>query len=373
VQFEAFGLFPSGDDQFAILASKSVEAMNTWETNDSLLFVKIDAEGNINNKNALAIAEKPSIKQLHLLNNGNILLYANWENYYYGENSAYEFSPDGQMNWELYLGSKTNGIVPADNNDLFIFGWEWGERIPEQRTYDDLVYSKISTRGDTIWTKSFPKNNYSTNLSTGVLTDDGGCIALGKKFIPGRSTDIWILRFNAQGDTLWSKSYGGDLSDDIQSIHILSDNSILLVGSLSVRDTTNSDYSLNYGKQSYLVKLNANGDKLWSKAVGRTLRANALSFIEGSDGSLIICGETETSYAYIFDVPIGWVIKLNANGEQIWRTEFDHLIPMDLLELDNGDIIAVSNNDDQENYKNSLNVLKLSSEGTLLLSKALTP
>lgn len=373
VQFEVFGLFPTANNQFTILASKTTEVANTAGTNDSLLFIKIDAEGKMINKNARPTVERPSIYSSQLLDNGNILLYGSLVNLYYGENSAFEFTLDGQLNWELYLGSKIDGIIPADNNYLFVFGWERGERIDGVRNNDDLIYSKISTNGDTSWTKSFLKNMNITNLSTGILTNDNGCIAAGKKFIPDGGVDIWIMRFNAQGDTLWSKTYGGDFYDDARSVNILSDNSLLVVGSIFLKDTSNTDRTMNSGTQSYLLKLDANGDKIWSKAVGRTLRDDATSFIEGSDGSLIICGITETSYEYLFDVPIGWVSKLDPNGNTIWRSEFDNLMPRDLIELDNGDILAVSNNYDETNYKSSIDVLKLSSDGTLLSSTALTP
>ena len=46
-EIKAFGLFPAGNDQYTILASKSVDIENTWETNDSLVFIKIDSDGNL--------------------------------------------------------------------------------------------------------------------------------------------------------------------------------------------------------------------------------------------------------------------------------------------------------------------------------------
>lgn len=372
-EYNAFGLFPTGNDEYSILASKAVEIEHTWETDDSLLFLKIDTSGNLISKQANPTLEKPSIRYLYLLNNGNILFYGSLNQYYSGEYSAYEYTPNGQIDWEFDLENRSYGMAPADDDNIFVFGWEYTERIEGKSNYDNVTYAKLSTAGDTIWAKSLKSDSYSTRLTTGALTADNGCVAAGTKYISERGSEIWALRFDAQGDTLWSKTYGGNRYDDIQSVNILSDNSILLVGSLSVYDTTNFDYSLNSGKQTYLVKLDANGNKLWTKAIGKTLREEVFSFIEGKDGSLIICGQTETSYAYIFDVPVGWVSKLDANGNKIWLSEFDFKIPIGIRELNNGDILTIANYYDEDNYYKSLHVLKLSSEGTLLSSTTLIP
>ena len=132
---------------------------------------------------------------------------------------------------------------------------------------------------------------------------------------------------------------------------------------------------MNSGEQVYLIKLAANGDKLWTKAVGNTLRESPNAIIEASDGSLILLGTRSQSYAYLYDETMGWISKLSADGEEIWIQEFESKLPMGVRELPNGDFIAVTSNltDSYYQYTANINIMKLTSSGTLLWNRVLTP
>jgi outer membrane protein assembly factor BamB len=141
-------------------------------------------------------------------------------------------------------------------------------------------------------------------------------------------------------------------------------------------DSTNANWGLNSGEQVYLIKLSANGDKLWTKAVGKTLRESINAIIETADGSLVLCGTRSESYVYIYDSTEGWVTKLSANGNEVWLREYEKKIPTGVCELSNGDLLVVTRNLDAEyDWRDSddLDLMKFSSSGTLLWDKVLTP
>ena len=374
-EIEVIGLFPAGNDNFTILAGKSTYLENTWETSDTLLFIQINANAEVQSTYDLPTLEKPNL-ETSLLSNGNILFYGNLSNYYSWESSAWEFTPSGTQQWELPLGQQTNGICPSNDGNLFVFGWEsTTDDDPYTRDYDDLRISKISTNADTLWSKNYPTNNWSTSLSAGIASSDNGCIAIGRKWQADRGSDIWVMKISELGDSVWSGLYGGDRYDDIHSVSKLSDGSILVCAELNLYDTTNTDWSLNSGQQVYLIKLNESGNKIWTKAIGLTLRENFNAFIEASDGSLILCGTRDESYAYIYDETVGWITKLSANGDVVWQQEFENKIPVGIRELANGDFLAVTKNltGNYYEYTKDLNIIKLSASGTLLSNVTLIP
>lgn len=374
-EIEVIGLFPAENDNFTILAGKSTHLDNTWETNDTLLFIQINNDSEIQSTYALPTFEQPNV-QASLLSNGNILLFGNLSNYYSWEYSAWEYTPAGTQEWELSLGEQVNGICPSNDGNLFVFSQQSSENnYPYSYDYDDLLITKIRTDADTIWSKRYPTYNWSTSLRTGIASADNGCIAIGRKWQQNRGSDIWVMKFSEQGDSVWSGLYGGDRYDDIHSVSTLSDGSILVCAELNLYDTTNTDWSLNSGQQVYLIKLSENGNKIWTKAIGPTLRESLNAFIEASDGSLIVCGTRDESYAYIFDETVGWIAKLSTNGNLVWQQEFENKIPVGIRELSNGDFLAVTKNltGNYYEYTKDLNIIKLSASGTLLMNEALIP
>jgi hypothetical protein len=366
------GLYPADNGKFTILVSKSVENPESYNYFDSLLFIQIDTAGHEIASHEISFENRPNIRNSHLLNDGNIMLFGNMNSESYSWFfSTQVYSPEGALMWEIDMADRTNGVAPAQNGDFFVFGWEESDTY-----YDNITYARMESDGDTLWSRIIKNDSTYATIRNGTPSSDDGCIAIGYIRIPNKGGDILVAKINSVGDTLWSGTYGGDRYDESQFVTELHDASILVVGSLNVYDSTNANWSLNSGEQIYLIKLSANGDKLWTKAVGNTLRETANALIETSDGSLVLCGTRDQSYAYLFDETTGWVSKLSASGEELWIEEFENKIPVAVRELPNGDLLVVTNNL-QEDYwyqnSNDLNIMKLSSSGTLLWNKVLIP
>ncbi|RKY52203.1 MAG: hypothetical protein DRP93_08560 [Candidatus Neomarinimicrobiota bacterium] len=371
VEINVYGIYPAPANTFTILASKSRYDQENYQYTDSLLFIQVDTEGNEIACPGIATEDRPNLREFHLLNDGNIMFFGNMSGYYYSYNySTWSYSPLGVLQWELGMNDKTNGIIPAQDGNLFVFGWEETDTV-----YNDITYSKVEINGDTLWSRRIPTNDYNASIKSGIATSDNGCIGFGQLWLRDRCTEILVSRISSVGDTLWTGLYGGDSYDEADFALELSDASILVVGTLNVYDSTNANWGLNNGEQVYLIKLAANGDKLWTKAIGNTLRESPNAILEASDGSLILLGTRSQSYVYLFDETMGWISKLSAEGEKIWTQEFENMLPVGVRELPNGNFMIVTSNISNNYYQNSadLNIMKLTSSGTLLWNKTLTP
>ena len=81
----------------------------------------------------------------------------------------------------------------------------------------------LSQAPDTIWTKVYGDGDYERGNSI-VITDDNGFAIVGAAdalYSGGNLTegDIWLVRTNSTGDTLWTKTYGGSGIDEGNSIY----------------------------------------------------------------------------------------------------------------------------------------------------------
>ncbi len=363
---QAIGFYPAGDGRYCILALKSVRSDDTYDYEDSLMFVHIDTAGNVRETYAYPFEYRPNIDLLSHLPNGNVLLYGDLGTLYYMR-SLWKMSLQGELLRDWNIGDYVTGMIPSQNGNIFLFGNNYDEET------DRLSCLKLTPAGDTLWHKLFPKRR-DEYIRGGIPLSDHGFLALGTARGEYWSTDMLAVRFNASGDTLWTRTYGGDRYDRVHFAEELSDGSLLLAGELNVTDTSNTDWSLNSGQQVYLVKISADGETQWTRAVGNTLRESPNALAECSDGNYIYAATRSESYVYLFDETQGLLCKTDTDGEVLWQAEFNSRVPAGLQELESGEfLVAATELVESYQYGSTLHVIKLSASGTLLSDTALIP
>jgi len=144
--------------------------------------------------------------------------------------------------------------------------------------------------------------------STCIQTSDGGYIAAGTTDSYGAGGyDIYIVKTNEYGDTLWTKAYGGT-GDEVSSDIIHSSD-----GGYAIIGRTNS-----FGEGSndcYLIKINQSGDTIWTKTYGGTGNENAYRIVQTADNGYIITGNSESYGPVTGSI---YIIKINTLGDSLW-------------------------------------------------------
>jgi hypothetical protein len=175
----------------------------------------------------------------------------------------------------------------------------------------DAWLIKTDANGNKVWDKTFGGSSYD-EANAVQQTSDGGYILAGETYSFGTgSYDAWLIKTDANGNKAWDKTFGGSSSDGASSVQQTSDGGYILAGS------TNS-YGAGYD-DAWLIKTDANGNKVWDKTFGGSSGDYAYAVQQTSDGGYILAGYTNSYGAGYIDA---WLIKTDANGNKVWDKTF---------------------------------------------------
>jgi hypothetical protein len=153
---------------------------------------------------------------------------------------------------------------------------------------------KVSSSGDEVWSYLL-KDSSESELQSVISLPDGGCLACGGVGVRSDYSNCsgWVVRFDKSGKALWSKTYAMISGGMFNAMTPASDGNFLLCGNGILSDGS-------AGSSGWIVKIDINGDTLWSKSIsnlGLTVAFNSIVQIPG--GEIAICGVFRSDTSYI--------------------------------------------------------------------------
>ncbi len=175
----------------------------------------------------------------------------------------------------------------------------------------DVYLIKTNSIGDTLWTKTYGGVNWDEGCAV-QQTNDGGYIVVGNTASFGAGfQDVYLIKTDAFGDTLWTKTYGGGSSDYGKAVQQTTDGGYIVAGHTN---------SFGAGFQDvYLIKTDALGDILWTRFYGAFNNDYGEAVQQTTDGGYIVAGQTQSFGAGVEDV---YLIKTDANGNTLWTRTY---------------------------------------------------
>lgn len=173
----------------------------------------------------------------------------------------------------------------------------------------DIYLIKLESNGDTTWTRAYGGNGYEWGAFV-QQTTDGGYIITGQTLAFGAGDfDAYLVKINATGNIIWTKTYGGVGSEYGTAVQQTTDGGYIITGS--------NDNTFGFGASDfYLIKTDALGNHLWSKAYGDAGSEEGKAVKQTTDGGYIIAGTSENTLG-----PLGpnmCLIKTNSVGDTLW-------------------------------------------------------
>jgi len=196
-----------------------------------------------------------------------------------------------------YIGTNDNSTIISYDSNLIICG----------NSGDNISIIKITKSGDEIWRKDFNAGNMSEALSI-VQTDNEYLFACGSTYRNYSKTgkDILLIKMNFTGDTIWTKTYGSVDEDYGKNLIETSDGNLIIAG---------GTYGSDLFGDIYLLKIDQNGDTIWTKRFSDNDQEVPFNLLETTNGEYLITGTNEDNKN-----PRGlYLLKVNTNGEILWN------------------------------------------------------
>ena len=176
---------------------------------------------------------------------------------------------------------------------------------------NDIYAMKTNSQGDTLWTRTYGGNGVSKAYSIKQTIDGGYVIAGMTNSFGAGGWDMYAVKTDAQGDTLWTHTYGGSYDDYAYDAEQTTDGGYVIAG-----------YTASFGAGGcdfYVVKTNSDGDTLWTRTYGGTGNDLAYAIELTTDGGYVVAGGTESFGAGSFDF---YVVKTNSQGDTMWTRTY---------------------------------------------------
>lgn len=229
-----------------------------------------------------------------------------WNGYMVKVNSA------GALQWTKVMGGTNDdwfhGMNKTTDGGFIIAG------VTGSNTFgsSDIWLVKLDSGGDTLWTKQYGKNTEDAGNAV-IQTADGGYMVVGDIHVNPNAGDhnTCLLKTDASGNLQWVKTYGSSPGSEIGwAVRQTPDNGYVLAGSSGF-------YGNGGGGDYFLVRTTSTGNLLWSQAYGSS-KLDDMWYLQktANEGNMII-GSTQSASGGPWDI---YLVNTDSLGNSTCNT-----------------------------------------------------
>lgn len=235
-----------------------------------------------------------------------------------------------------HLSFSTGSDISADKlGNIYITGTEGSG--------GGIFFTKIDSSGNILWTKT---NNCSDCSGRSIDIGKNGDLIISGSFkntldfdpstdvsnqISNGEEDIFIAKYNSEGEYIWVKTIGGINSDYSKGAKFDLNDNVIAIGSYyntaNFNDSGTSDYLASSGHNYFLVKYDSNGNYLTSKniIVSKTTQLyNSVDLNLNDLGNITVLGRSSG------DVSFGETSLTNPSSNTLFLAQFSNTVTLGL-------------------------------------------
>lgn len=231
-----------------------------------------------------------------------------------------KYTTSSNLVWVAYFGDWHNDYVysvkETSDQGYLLTGIDRAQGI-----LGSIFLTKIDANGHLLWQKFYETPNKDIGMDVVESADHSlfilattnsfiGEIANSSEYFGDNASDVLVIKTDPDGNEIWRKTYGGVKHDFARKIVADEYNQFYFVG--SSMEQTNGSFDIS------LHKIDENGNVIWRKNFGGTGYEYGNDLAIDNTGNLLITG-TSSSFSQDENPDI-YVLKLDPNGDEIWST-----------------------------------------------------
>jgi len=263
----------------------------------------------------------------------------------------------GDSIWtKKYKLAEGKSICKTTDGGYIVTGASWWDSLGSF----DVYLLKIDSLGNKQWLKNYNKSSENEGLSVEQTNDNGFIISAMTNYETSR--DIWLIKTDSVGDTIWTKIYTSEYSTIGYSVCQTTDGGYFIAGK-------NTELGGGLESNIYLLKTDSIGDTIWTKTIRKSYSDIAYSGMQTADGGYIAVGYTKSKNNDTYNSNI-YLVKLDYEGNILWSSEIGNKYNYDFRGRDitetNDSGFIITGQESTENYHYvDLCLVKVNSEGVL--------
>jgi uncharacterized delta-60 repeat protein len=220
------------------------------------------------------------------------------------------FNADGVQIWATHFGGSMNdqgyAVTTTSDGGFAVAGLD--ATLGAGRYLAYLV--KLTADGAMEWERGWGVESVNVEARSVHECPDGGFIITGGSVSYGEWNspfDMFVVRTSASGERSWVRRYGGRGNDFASDAVCLDNGDFLITGFTASRGAGQRDICL--------MRINANGRRIWSRTYGGRADDAAFAVKAVSDGGFVLSGLTSSRGHGSTDL---FLMKTGARGARQW-------------------------------------------------------
>ena len=262
-------------------------------------------------------------KRLCATNDGNFVLTIGKALLPLGTGSTihlFKFNTNGDTIWHRIYNNEhsqlARHVIQTSDGGFALAGFRYYEGGVADTARCLLI--KTDTAGYIQWQRTYSMGNDARAFSVHQTPWDGGYILGGMGYSPTTGYDMWVVKTDSLGDTLWTRSYGSvywDWGGRIMPLTTLEEYNAGVLGEYILtgawRDTNN-----DWESKLYIAKLDSEGNIIWQRKhanYGYFYSLQALPIVRQDNRVIGISGFQNNNG---FQNPV--IVSFKSNGDIDW-------------------------------------------------------
>jgi hypothetical protein len=225
----------------------------------------------------------------------------------------------------------------------------------------EAVLVRFDEEGDTLWARSYRGDVDRLGWDV-VEAEDGGFFIAGFTEPPteGRE-DILVLRVDERGGLVWERTFGGSGRDRAWSAALSEDGSLVVAAEAEEMGGEGEPGH----RDAFILCVGEDGTRLWERRLSAPGDQRVFQISRASDGAFVVAGTTAPDTRAARDV---FVARVDPAGSPLWTRTYGEEpddVGHGVLALPSGDVLVTGYGRSRSHGGSDVYLLRIDAQGSL--------